>query len=84
MKLLIIIIAKNKNVIITGYMMVCYDLRPNKQSFEEEYGTLELGLNFRTKLPTNTKLLMYTVHVNHFFVLDEHGNYVPKMDKITM
>jgi hypothetical protein len=68
----------------TGYMMICWDLRRDKQSFAEEYGTLELKLNFGIGLPENIKLVIYTVNAKQFFVLDENGNYVPKLDKISL
>lgn len=64
-------------------MIICYDLRRDKQSFDEEYGTLDVKMNFKEGLTETTKLVIYTVDVNRFFVLDENGNFIPKMDRMT-
>ncbi len=65
-------------------MIICYDLRRDKRSFSEEYGTLDIKMNFKTPLAVTTKLVIYTIDVNRFFVIDENGNFIPKMDKMTM
>jgi hypothetical protein len=63
--------------------MICYDLRGDKQTFREEYGTLDVKLIFANSLPENNKLLVYSVGVHQYFVFDDSGNLVPRIEKIT-
>lgn len=66
-----------------GFTQICYDLRRNRQTFEDEHGAIDIRMTFATPLPANTRLTVYSIDVNHFYVLDDNGNFIPKLDKIT-
>ncbi len=65
-------------------MFITYDLRRDRHTFEEDLGSVDIQMNWSAALPENVKLVIYAINANHFFTLDDFGNYIPKLDKITM
>jgi hypothetical protein len=66
-----------------GFTQINWDLRRNHQTFDDDHGAIDIRITFDAPLPTNTRLTVYTIDVNHFYVLDSNGNFIPKLDKLT-
>jgi hypothetical protein len=70
--------------VLAGFMFIAYDLRPDRHTFEDDAGVIDIQMKWSKILPENVKLVIYTVNANHFFTLDDYGNFIPKLDKLTM